>query len=243
MAFSGSGAGQGAAQGAQMGMSFGPWGALIGAGVGAIAGGLEGGKAEKAAKKLLDYQNNIIQKKRDLQKERNKLLMQETARATADIMKERSYSIRNTGEALNYIERSSGMQKADISVQNATADAIGASAQIQYSAADAQADIATAQQWLEQEVTMDNLSSSLSSLLRQARGMVDVTEYASLVSTKNQSAETASALLGLAGAAGSAYSQGMFQNLGRGTSGGTYGSTNVRVNGQQGFRAGRGPGR
>ena len=243
MSFSGSGAGQGAAQGAQMGMAFGPWGALIGAGVGGILGGIEGGAAKKREKELLAYQNKVIERQRELQKERNKLLLQETARATADIMKERSYSIRNTGEALNYIERSSGAQKADISVQNATADAIGASAQVQYSAADAQADTATAQQWLEQEVNMDNLSSSLSSLLRQARSMVDVTEYANVVSTRNSSADNMSALLGLAGAAGSAYSKGMFDNLKLGSSGGTYGSTNVRVNGQQGFRAGRGQGR
>lgn len=218
MAFSGSGAGQGAAQGAQAGMTFGPWGAIIGAGVGAIAGGLEGGKAEKAAKKLVAYQNKLVDQQRALRNEQNKLLLQETARASAEIMKDRAYALRATSEAVNYINRTSIQQKADISVQNATADAIGASAAIQYSAADALAGEAEAQQWLSQEVTMDNLQSSMASLLRQAKSMVNTTAYSHTAVATDPTANT-QAILGLANAAGSMYSQGTFKNFSMGKGG------------------------
>ena len=242
MAFSTSGAGQGAAQGAQIGMNFGPWGALIGAAAGAIGGGIEGGKIEKANKKLLKYQNAIVDQRRELRNERNKLLMQETARAEAELMKERTYILRNTSEAVNYIERTSGIQKADISVQNAVADAIGSSAAVQYSVLDAARAEQEARAWLDQEVQIDNWQTSMTTMLKQARSMVDTTAYSHLVQMSDPSAMSKS-LLALGEVAGSAYSKGMFNDIFKQNSGGTYGKTNVPVNGALGFKAGRGPGR
>ena len=242
MAFSTSGAGQGAAQGAQIGMNFGPWGALIGAAAGAIGGGLEGGRIEKINKKTLKMQNAIIAERKRLRDERNKLLMQETARASAEIMKERAYLLRGTSEALQYISRESGLQKADISLQNAVADSIGASASVMYSAVDAQADAQAAQAWMNQEVGLDNLQTSLTTMLKQARSQVDTTAYAPLVGVSKDTGMSA-ALLSLGQVAGSAYSSGMFKDFFSKPSGGTYGSTNVPVNGQGGFKVGRGPGR
>ncbi len=49
--------------------------------------------------------------------------------------------------------------------------------------------------------------------------------------------------LSLLGSAGQYAMAGGFKSTGGGDPGGTYGSTGVKVNGQQGFRAGRGPGR
>lgn len=217
MAFSTSGAAGGAAQGAQLGMSFGPWGALIGAGVGGLLGGIEGGTQEKMEKRWVRHQNQLIEQQKALRNERNKLLMQETARAEAELMKERAYTLRNTSEALNYIDRTSGINRADIAVQNATADAIGNSAAVQYSAADAAADEAKARTWFEQEVQLDNWQTSMTTMLKQARSMVDTTVYSKVFREKDNSM-ISGGLLQLAGAAGSAYSKGMFDNILKGSS-------------------------
>ena len=217
MAFSTSGATGGAAQGAQLGMSFGPWGALVGAGIGGIIGGIEGGTKEKMEKAWIRHQNQIIDQQRKLRDERNKLLLQETARAESELMKERAYTLRNTSEAINYIDRVSGINKADISVQNATADAIGASASIQYSAADASSDEARARAWFDQEVQLDNWQTSMTTMLKQARSMVDTTVYSPVFQQKDHSM-ISEGLLQLAGAAGSAYSKGLFNNISAGKS-------------------------
>lgn len=59
---------------------------------------------------------------------------------------------------------------------------------------------------------------------------------------KNQKPALAAGL-SLLGSAGQFAAAGGFKTTGSGSSGGTYGSTNVKVNGQQGFSAGRGQGR
>lgn len=240
MAFSTSGVTGGAAQGILLGMSFGPGGALVGAGIGGIIGGIEGGTKAKMEKAWIRHQNQIIDQQRKLRDERNKLLLQETARAESELMKERAYIFRNTSEAINYIDRVSGINKADISVQNATADAIGASASIQYSAADASSDEARARAWFDQEVQLSNWQTSMTTMLKQARSMVDTTAHSPVFQQKDHSI-ISDGLLQLVGAAGSAYSKGMFDNIGGGNS---YSSQvqSARAKGT-GFYGGMGSGR
>jgi hypothetical protein len=186
---------QGAGQGAQAGAMFGPWGMAIGAGVGFALGKKEGAEKAKQLKAAIE--------------EHAKLMRQESARAQADIRRARSMEIANTSAALNYINRKSGHVKADTSVQNATADAIGASAQAVYSDADAKEAEAKATTMRGMEYNLTNLSAKLDSMLNsnslQMRSAMDAFKKQD---TSRQ--DMASGLLGLASAGGSMWAKGTF---------------------------------
>lgn len=213
--FSTSAASQGAAQGAAAGASFGPWGAVIGAGVGLVSGGLEGGILEDATRKLTRANNRIIEQRRQLQDERNKLLIKETARATGELLKQQQYESINISRAIQHINRGATTAKADIAVQNAVADRIGASAAAVYTAVDAEADAQISNAMLSLEVSQDNTRTEVQSVLQRSLSMVDTTVHTNVINQPTYS--TTSTLLGLVQAGGELYKSGAFDKLGGST--------------------------
>ena len=200
MAFSSSAGVQGAGQGAQMGMVFGPQGAAIGAVAGFVLGGIEGGKEAKRAQKL--FEQALAN-----QEAQNKLVREETARGMAEISKARTANIISTADSLQYIERTSKDYKADLTVQNATADAIGASAQVMYSAVDYEKAQADAIAYRDQEYTQDNLTTQAVSLLKGARSQIQTSVRPSADISKQQIAQ---GLLNLGQVGGSLWANGAF---------------------------------
>ena len=186
---------QGAGQGAQAGAMFGPWGMAIGAGAGYILGQKEGKRKDKEMAKAIE--------------EQAKLMRTEAARAQADIRRARTMEITNTAAALRHIERQSGMIKADISVQNATADAIGASALAVYTDADSKQSEAESATRRSMEYNLENIAAGLDSMLYGSRmQMRNVTNQFKQQDTSKQ--DMASGLLGLGQAGGSLWAKGAF---------------------------------
>lgn len=208
----GAGAASGAMNGLQLGSNFGPWGALIGAAAGAVGGTIEDFHTSKSQAKVLKMQNKVVAEQERLRQEQNNALYKEMGRAYVENMKQRNYEYANTSKAIDYIQRTSGQMKADITVQNAMSDAIGASAQAVYSAVDASTDHAIQAQYMALETELDNADTALTSMLNQAKSMVNTATYNRVVGNNNASYNTA-AFLGLAEAGVSAYSSGMFEDF------------------------------
>ena len=217
---------QGAGQGAQAGAMFGPWGMAIGAGVGYVFGKKEGEKKAKELKKAME--------------EHAKLLRQETAKAQADIRRARTVSIINTTAALRHVERKSGQIKADISVQNAASDAIGASAMAVYSDADAQKDQAENEARRGMDYEMANLGVQLSNVLNQGF-MSTRTAMDGFAKQATGKKEGADGLLNLAQAGGSMWAEGKFSSSKKSPVGDTVTSTPWARD--KGYALGVGPGR
>ena len=190
---------QGAAQGAQMGSTFGPWGAAIGAVAGFAIGGAAAKKKDKEMAKAIDEQAAFMRR--------------ENARTFGELSRQRTMQILNTAGAINYIKRTSGQVKADINVQNAAADAIGASAAAVYSAADAKQDEAEAMVMRELDIAGENLGVALDSQLYQSgldtRAMIQF--YKNQDTSKQDNLE---GLLGLAETGGSLWAKGAFKSNG-----------------------------
>jgi hypothetical protein len=186
---------QGAGQGAQAGAMFGPWGMAIGAGAGYVLGQKEGKRKDKEMAKAIE--------------EQAKLMRVEAARAQADIRRARTMEITNTAASLRHIERQSGMIKADISVQNATADAIGASALAVYTDADSKQSEAEAATRRSMEYNLENIAMGLDSMLYGSKmQMRNVANQYKMQDTSKQ--DMASGLLGLGQAGGSLWAKGAF---------------------------------
>ena len=133
-------------------------------------------------------------------------------RAYVENMKQRNYEYSNVSKAIDYIQRTSGQMKADITMQNAMSDAIGASAQAVYSAVDAASDHAIQAQYMALETELDNSDTALTSMLNQAKSMVNTATYNKVTGNSHASYNTA-ALVGLAEAGLSVYSSGMFEDF------------------------------
>lgn len=186
---------QGASQGAAMGSAFGPWGAAIGAGAGLLLGSLEQDKQDKARAKAIEEQAAMMRR--------------EMARAQGEIWRARTMEILNTAGAINHIKRVGGQIKADISVQNATADAIGASAIAAYSDAQAQEDQKEAQAIRALEYSIANQGIQLDSQLHQTKMSTrSMIEQSKAGDTSKQ--DMLSGLMGLASTGGSLWASGAF---------------------------------
>jgi hypothetical protein len=186
----------GAAQGASAGMMFGPWGAAIGAGIGFLAGSSAAKKADKQLAKAIQFQSQQQLKEMALQQ--------------AELYRQQAVAVTNTETAINYIKYSTGQVMADISVQNAMSDAIGASAAAVYAdaATKSSTEKAMAFQQLDQE--SNNIEQGLYSALRQSYvSTTDMLNYYKSQDTTKQ--DNVAGLLGLASTAGSMYSRGMFK--------------------------------
>jgi len=220
-----SGGMSGAAAGASMGMAFGPWGAAIGGVAGYFIGDSQGAKVEKQRAKAIEAQAELMRK--------------EMARVHGETRRARTMEILNTAEAINYIKRTSGQIKADISVQTSAADVIGASALAAYTDADAQRDNAKAQAFRNLEYTLDNqgvqLDSAFNKSFLSTRSMIEQSK-----SQDTSQKDMWAGVLGLAETGGSLWSSGAFKG---GAPKGNNASSMVGTYSKTGYKSGIGPGR
>lgn len=210
----------GAASGASMGSAFGPWGTAIGAGVGAISGIISSKSADKSAAKAIKQQAEFLRR--------------EMARSQAEIRRQRTMEILNTANAIQYIQRSSGQVKADISVQNATADAIGASAAAAQIDAQRQEDRSKAEAIRTLEYNIANQSQSLDSQLGQSKSSTMAMLEASKQNRTSKS-DSINSLISLGATFGSAWAGGAFSGAGKASKGALKGGSNTSLSGGYGL--------
>lgn len=184
------GAASGAAQGAAAGAAFGPWGAAIGAVVGAVSSVL----SQKGAAKAQEAQLNAAI---EASRSRNKLLMQEAARGTSEINRQRTISYIQTAQALQHLQQQESAAQAESNVALAVTERIGNTVTAIKSDIDHKADDAESQIWLNNEIQQTNLNVSLESMLNNARSQFTPVggEYRPIGSTWGQ------ALVSIAGSA------------------------------------------
>lgn len=207
-----------AASGAAMGSMIMPGiGTAIGAVAGFAVGGLfGGGGSTKAEARAINAQSALRLKAIEAQALE---IRKDMARNQGETRRMRTMEILNTANAIQYIKRNSGQIKADISVQNASADAIGASALAAHIDAQQQEDIGKAEAIRALEYNIANQGALLDSQLNQAekstRGMVEqfrVQQRQGREST--QKADLAKSLISLGTTVGSAWASGAFSSAG-----------------------------
>ena len=147
------------ALGAQFG---GPWGAAAGAAFG--LGMSLFGQADQAAQ-----QRRMVEAAIKAAEARNKLNMQEAARAAAEINKQRTLSYIQTAQALQHINKEGAVGTGQANLRTAYADAIGNSSRLIQSDIDQQMNEARGLTALNAEIQQDNLNSSLTTMMNNAR--------------------------------------------------------------------------
>jgi hypothetical protein len=190
----------GAASGFAMGMQTGnPYVAIAAA----VVGGVMGAKESREQDKQLAAEI----------KARNMKMLQMNGETFFEIQRQLAANIENTESALDYIERTSGRQKADISVQNAMADAIGASAQIAMADAEQKKQEADAKVMRDLDYAADSSTVAVFSMLNQsATQWGDYAKYTqSLDKSEEQMAE---GIMNFGMTMGSAWSEGKFKDMG-----------------------------
>lgn len=195
----------GAAAGASAGASFGPWGAAIGAVAGAVMGGRAEQKKQEELAKAIQFQSQQM--------------IKQMSQVQGDIWRQTGMQITNTENAINYIKYTTGQQTADISVQNAMGDAVGASAQHAYADAETKKQQAMAQTMRGMEYEFENTTQALySALNKNAVATQDMLAYYKSQDTRKQ--EDMEGILGLAQTGGSMWAKGEFKSQGTADSGG-----------------------
>lgn len=147
------------ALGAQFG---GHWGAAAGAAFG--LGMSLFGQADQAAQ-----QRRMVEAAIKEAEARNKLNMQEAARAAAEINKQRTLTYIQTAQALQHINKEGAVGTGQANLRTAYADVIGNSSRLIQSDIDQQMNEARGLTVLNAEIQQDNLNSSLTTMMNNAR--------------------------------------------------------------------------
>ena len=181
-------------------------GTAVGAVAGFVVGGLFGGKAvpDNGRARVKAIESQALEIRKDM------------ARNQGETRRMRTMEILNTANAIQYIQRNTGQIKADISVQNASADAIGASALAAHIDAQQQEDVGKAEAIRSLEYSVANQGAQLDSYLNQAerstRGMVE--QFRVERQQSNSKAELVNSLISLGSSVGSAWASGAFGSAG-----------------------------